>query len=115
MIDAEVVRQVRGWILRLLADLPVDGSTGKRVESSSPMLVQLLRRAGFTLLREDVDRQLAYLGERGYVELTRFSGAARRIMREAVGARIVAKGVDVLEGTAVDPGVDVSVVGSEAM
>jgi hypothetical protein len=47
-----------------------------------------------------VREQLAYLKERGYVEIEKFTGRAAQIVGGmAMGVRIVAAGTDVVEGT----------------
>ncbi len=110
MKDPATAKRIRGWILQFLAEMPQDG-TGKRTEMSSDLLTSQLRATGLKLVREEVEVQLAYLADRGYVETHSFKGRAAHIMQGAISARITSKGQDVVEATTEDPGIDLGGLG----
>ena len=111
MTSQENTRRARGWILQFLGQEPVNGE-GKRSLLTAERLQSLLFDAAYDLPLDEVKAQIAYLREKGLVETERFTGVAARVLGgTAQGVRINAAGVDVLEKTAVERGVDLGIFG----
>ncbi len=92
-------KAIRGYIVRSL----VKGS-------NNALLVRQIINvlvAENLILTPDISKHLAYLKESGYIEFTdRRADAYNAFRRDAV-IRLTRKGVDLVEGTIDDPGVDV--------
>jgi hypothetical protein len=97
-------KRLRGCILRCLGLSRVIPDLKRRESMSTEAIADFLRGARIVASAEALERELAYLEERGYVNTERLTGRAA-ILQPGVLAWITAKGVDVLEGTVADPGV----------
>ncbi len=96
---------LRGWLLRFLHEMPTGEDDGGRMFTSTELLQGNLKAAKIPVTRSDIDRELAYLQSKKYVELKKPTGAAARIFDGGVMVRITGDGVDVFEGTTEDKGV----------
>ena len=101
MTEQEVAKNkaVRGYIIRALAK-----------GSQNALLVRQITNAlvgDGLIISPDISKPLAYLQEAGYIAFTgRTANAYNAYRRDAV-VKLTRKGVDLVEGTIDDPGVDV--------
>lgn len=97
--EASKNKAIRGYIIRALAK----GTENK-------MLVHQITNAlvGVGLiLSPDISKQLEYLEEAGYIVFTGQKANAYNAYRRDAVIKLTRKGVDLVEGTVDDPGVDV--------
>lgn len=101
MTEQEVAKNkaVRGYIIRALAK-----------GSQNALLVRQITNAlvgDGLIISPDISKHLTYLQEAGYIAFTgRTANAYNAYRRDAV-VKLTRKGVDLVEGTIDDPGVDV--------
>lgn len=103
-MDAVITRRVRGWILQFLADAP-PADNGDPTSVNSEWLATLVSSAGAGVVREEVEKQLAYLKDKKLVAVTPLQAHARRIVGGGMLASITAAGRDIVDGTTKDPGI----------
>ena len=112
MIERERLRQMRGWILFFLSrERPRDDGRPRQI--GVDLLRRLLANAACDVSIEQVAAELAYLKGKGYVEVERFAAELRAKMpgAPAMGASITSAGRDIVDGTTLDPGVEMGVLG----
>ncbi|MCD7948299.1 MAG: hypothetical protein LUG13_08430 [Oscillospiraceae bacterium] len=92
-------KSVRGYIIRAL-------TKGSQNALLVKQIVNALVGAGL-IYSPDIGKYLAYLQEAGYIEFTDQKATAYSAYRRDSVVRLTRKGVDLVEGTIDDPGVDV--------
>lgn len=90
-------KQVRGFILKLLE------ITHPQPTPSSAMSAALVQNN--LVINPDISRYTTYLADKGYIEVK--DVALKSIRVDAVALKLTPKGIDLLEGTIDDPGVDI--------
>lgn len=101
MTEQEVAKNkaVRGYIIRALAK-----------GSQNALLVRQITNAlvgDGLIISPDISKHLAYLQEAGYIAFTGCTANAYNAYRRDAVVKLTRKGVDLVEGTIDDPGVDV--------
>lgn len=98
MINKATLKEIRGWVLRMLYNnLPE--FTGDK------LIYEILMEGGFSITLPLVQGHLRYLEEKGYLELQTASVPELGMTR--LLAKLTSKGVDLVEGTIPeDPGVE---------
>lgn len=101
MTEQEVAKNkaVRGYIIRALAK-----------GSQNALLVRQITNAlvgDGLIISPDISKHLAYLQEAGYIAFTGHTANAYNAYRRDAVVKLTRKGVDLVEGTIDDPGVDV--------
>lgn len=92
-------KKVRGWIVRILyRSYPA----GFEIDT----LCRQLNNLGYAVTRNDLQANLAYLKEDGFVENPQFGGGAILDGISNEFWKLTTKGIDLAEGTISDPGVD---------
>ena len=92
-------KAIRGYIIRALAK-----------GSQNTLLVRQITNALVAdglILSPDISKQIEYLVEAGYISFTDKSANAYNVYRRDTVIKLTRKGVDLVEGTIDDPGVDV--------
>lgn len=92
-------KAIRGYIVRALVKGP-----------SNALLVRQITNALVAdgiLVSPDISKHLDYLKEAGYIEFTGQTATAYTAYRRDAVIRLTRKGVDLVEDTISDPGVDV--------
>ncbi len=92
-------KAVRGYIIRALAK-----------GSQNTLLVRQITNAlvgDGIILSPDISKHLEYLEESGYITFTGRTANAYNAYRREAAIKLTRKGVDLVEGTIDDPGVDV--------
>ena len=90
-------KQVRGFILKLLE------LTHPQPTPSSAISVALVQNN--LVVNPDIERYTCYLADKEYIEVKDVALKSLRI--GGVALRLTPKGIDLLEGTIADPGVDI--------
>ena len=88
-------KAIRGYIVRALAK-----------GSQNALLVRQITNAGL-IYSPDISKPIEYLQEAGYVTFTDRSVNAYNAYRKDSIIKLTRKGVDLVEGTINDPGIDV--------
>ncbi|MGN0710508.1 MAG: hypothetical protein ACI4LO_02015 [Anaerovoracaceae bacterium] len=101
MEAAEIQRNkaIRGYVIRSLVK-------GRNNCLLVKQVANLLINSGL-VYSEDIGKYLEYLAEAGYIEFTDKKITAFSAYREDAIIKLTRKGVDLVEGTIDDPGVDV--------
>lgn len=92
-------KAIRGYIIRALAK-----------GSANSLLVRQITNALLAdnlIVTPDISKQLAYLEDGEYIEFTNRTANAYNAYRRDAVVQLTKKGVDLVEGTIDDPGVDV--------
>lgn len=92
-------KAIRGYIIRALAK-----------GSQNSLLVRQVTNAlvgDGLILSPDISKHLEYLAEAGYLTFTGRTANAYNAYRKDAVIKLTRKGVDLVEGTIEDPGVDV--------
>lgn len=92
-------KAIRGYIIRSLAK-----------GSQNSLLVKQITNALVAdnlIVSPDISKPLAYLQEGGYIEFTNRSANAYNAYRRDAVIQLTKKGVDLVESTIDDPGIDV--------
>ena len=97
--EAKQNKAIRGYILRTLAKGHVNSALVRTVASA---LVQEQ-----LILTPDISKHLDYLVDAGYVEFTNKRVNAYTAFKNDSVIKLTREGVDLLEGTTEDPGVEV--------
>lgn len=92
-------KSIRGWIIRSLAK-------GYNNEAMCRSIVNALMAEGM-IISPDIGKHLDYLQDAGYIEFSNKKVTAYRAFAEDTVVRLTRKGVDLVEGTVEDPGVDI--------
>lgn len=92
-------KSIRGYILRSLAKGHANSSL---VRTLTNMLVQEQM-----IITPDISKYVDYLEDAGYVEFTNKRINAYNAYKTDAVIKLTKKGVDLLEGTIEDPGVDI--------
>lgn len=101
MTEQEVMRNkaIRGYIVRALAK-----------GASNTMLVRQITNALLAdnlITVPDISKQLSYLEDGGYIEFSDRTVNSYTVYRKDGAVQLTKKGVDLVENTIDDPGVDV--------
>ena len=101
MTEQEISRNkaIRGYIIRALAK-------GSRNTLLVRQITNALVADGL-VLSPDISKHIEYLEEAGYIVFTSRTANAYNAYRKDAVIRLTRKGVDLLENTIEDPGVDV--------
>lgn len=93
-------KAIRGYIIRCL----VNGGSGNAL-----LVRQIINAlvADGLIVTPDISKHLDYLRESGYIEFTNRQANAYNAFRKDAVIRLTNKGVDLVEDTIQDPGVDV--------
>lgn len=106
MTESEKNARVRGWLLQLLRREPVEPD-GRYTLVRPEALQRSLFACGYELTGDAVREHLAYLRGKQLVEFETFTGLAAKIAGGPKSAvRITSQGVDVVERTRVEAGID---------
>lgn len=92
-------KSIRGYIIRALAK-------GNQYKLLVRQITNALVADGL-ILSPDISKHLAYLQEAGYVAFTDQRATAYNAYRRDAVIKLTRAGIDLLEGTTEDPGVDV--------
>jgi len=92
-------KAIRGYIMRALA-------RGNQNTLLSKQIVNALLNDGL-IVSPDISKHLDYLKEKGYIEFTGKNFNSYNVYRNDGAMRLTAKGVDLLEDTISDLGVDI--------
>lgn len=98
-LEVEKNKAVRGYIIRSLAK-----------GSQNTMLVRQITNALVSdglIYSPDISKHLEYLEAGGYIEFTDRKANAYNVYRKDGVIKLTKKGVDLVEGTIEEPGVDV--------
>ena len=98
-LEAAKNKAIRGYIIRALAK-----------GSQNSLLVRQVTNAlvgDGLILSPDISKHLEYLQEAGYLAFTGRTANAYNAYRKDAVIKLTRKGVDLVEGTIEDPGVDV--------
>jgi SOS-response transcriptional repressor LexA len=92
-------KAIRGYILRSLG----------RVTNQTILVRQISNalQADGLIISPEISQHIEYLREKGYIEICNAKTKTYNVFRDDGAIRLTAKGVDLLEGTIDDPGVDV--------
>jgi len=96
---ASRARRLRGAVLALLAE-----ESPQRLNAD--VLLGVLERLHYDVTARELAAALSYLRSRGYVEFEELRSRELPALPRMVRVGITAKGADVVDGTADDPGVD---------
>lgn len=99
MADVRTNKSIRGYILRCLA----------KCQNNSTMvsaIVSALSQSNL-IMSPDISKYLNYLEDAGYIEYTDKKHKTYSIYANSKTIRLTKKGVDLVEGTIEDAGVDV--------
>lgn len=92
-------RAVRGYIIRCLAKGYNNQALCRQITNAM--------MADNMLISPDIGKHLEYLHDAGYIEFTSKKVNAYRAYADDAVIRLTRKGVDLVEGTEEDPGVDI--------
>ncbi|BFH11102.1 hypothetical protein J6TS7_21740 [Paenibacillus dendritiformis] len=92
-------KAIRGYIMRSLA-------RGNQNTLLCKQISNALINDGL-IVSPDISKHLDYLREKGYIQLTGQNVSSYNVYRNDGAIRLTAKGVDLLENTIDDPGVDI--------
>jgi len=92
-------KAIRGYIMRSLA-------RGNKNTLLCRQISSALIKDGL-ISSPDISKHIGYLEEKGYVEITNDRIKSYNVYENDGTIRLTAKGVDLLEGTIEDPGVDI--------
>ncbi len=90
---------IRGYIMRSLA-------RGNKNTLLCRQISSALINDGL-IISPDISKHIGYLEEKGYVEITNEKIKSYNVYENDGAIRLTAKGIDLLEGTIDDPGVDI--------
>ncbi len=96
---ASRARRLRGAALALLSD-----ESPQRLNAD--VLLGVLERLHYDVTARELAAALAYLRSRGYVEFEELRSRELPALPRMIRVGITAKGADVVDGTADDPGID---------
>ncbi|MEA4892634.1 MAG: hypothetical protein VB085_08750 [Peptococcaceae bacterium] len=99
--ERQEIRQnkaIRGYIMRALAK-------GYRYSLLTRQIANALQAEGL-IISPDISRHLDYLVEAGYVEITTDRVNAYQAYQNDAVLRLTKEGIDLIEGSTEDPGVD---------
>lgn len=92
-------KAIRGYIIRALAKGNANALLVRQITNA--LLADSL------IVTPDISKQLAYLEDGGYIEFTNRTANAYNAYRRDAVVQLTKKGVDLVEGTIDDPGVNV--------
>lgn len=99
--ERQEIRQnkaIRGYILRALAK-------GYQYSLLTRQIANALQAEGL-IISPDISRHIAYLVEAEYIEITTEKVTAYQAYANDAVLRLTKEGIDLIEGTTEDPGVD---------
>ncbi|TEB09154.1 hypothetical protein [Pelotomaculum propionicicum] len=96
-LKAIEAKQIRGFMLKLLE------ITHPQPTPSSAISAALVQNG--LVVNPDISRYVSYLEDKGYIEVKDVALKSLRI--GGVALKLTPKGIDLLEGTIEDPGVDI--------
>lgn len=92
-------KAIRGYIIRCLVKGYNNAALTRQISNS-------MIAAGL-ILSPDISKYLSYLEDAGYIEFTQEKITAYTAYARDAVVRLTKKGVDLVEGTTEDPGVDI--------
>lgn len=98
-VQAAENKSNRGYILRCLAK-------GNKYQMLVRQIVNTMTAAGL-IISPDISKQLTYLEEKGYIAFTDRKVTSYSAYENDAMVKLTAKGIDLVEGTIDDDGVDV--------